>query len=127
MRQLAEFLCKIFIVNKVFPLFLFLVNKLITSSHSSYFLHKKYCSVYNVTIDENTPPGLTIYRGIQAIDIDKPNTPNSDVRYSIVSGNEDRKFSIEGNQKAVVVLRKALDFEKGDSLFNMTILAEVLG
>ena len=82
---------------------------------------------YNVTIDENTPPGLTIYRGIQALDIDKPNTPNSDVRYSIVSGNEDRKFSIEGNQKAVVVLRKSLDFEKGDSLFNLTILAEVPG
>ena len=83
-------------------------------------------SGYNVTIDENTPPGLTIYRGIQAIDIDKPNTPNSDIRYSIVSGNKDRKFSIEGNQKAVVVLRKSLDFEKGDSLFNLTILAQVI-
>ena len=80
---------------------------------------------YNVTIDENTPTGLTIYRGIQALDIDKPNTPNSDIRYSIVSGNEDRKFSIEGNQKAVVVLRKTLDFEKGDALFNLTILAQV--
>ena len=80
---------------------------------------------YNVSIDENTPPGLTIFRGIQAIDIDKPNTPNSDVTYSIVSGNEDRKFSIEGNQKAVVVLRKPLDYEKGDSRFNLTILAQV--
>ena len=45
--------------------------------------------------------------------------------YSIVSGNDDRKFSIEGNQKAVVVLRKPLDFERGDSLFNLTILAKV--
>ena len=58
------------------------------------------------------------------MDTDKPNTPNSDVAYSIVSGNKDRKFSIEGNQKAVVVLRKPLDYEKGDSLFNLTILAK---
>ena len=56
------------------------------------------------------------------MDTDKPNTPNSDVTYSIVSGNKDRKFSIEGNQKAVVVLRKPLDYEQGDSLFNLTIL-----
>ena len=115
----------------MFLLFSFLVNILITApAHRIFFIKILNAFspfvVYNVTIDENTPPGLTIYRGIQAIDIDKPNTTNSDIRYSIVSGNEDRKFSIEGNQKAVVVLRKALDFEKGDSLFNMTILAEVL-
>ena len=46
-----------------------------------------------MTIDENTPPGLTIFRGIQALDTDKPNTPNSDVTYSIIQGNEDKKFS----------------------------------
>ena len=47
---------------------------------------------YNVKIDKNTPPGLTIYREIQAPDFDKPNSTNSDVRYSIVSGNENRKL-----------------------------------
>jgi hypothetical protein len=31
-----------------------------------------------------TPVGLTIFRSIQAIDRDKPNTANSDVTYSIV-------------------------------------------
>lgn len=31
-----------------------------------------------------TPVGLTVFRGIHAIDRDKPNTPNSDVTYSIV-------------------------------------------
>lgn len=31
-----------------------------------------------------TPVGLTIFRGIHAIDRDKPNTPNSDITYSIV-------------------------------------------
>ena len=54
-----------------------------------------------------------------------PNTPNSHVTYSIVSGNEDKKFSIEGSGKAVVVLRKKLDFEAGDRLFNLTVLAQV--
>ena len=79
-----------------------------------------------MTIDENTPVGLTIFRGIQAVDRDRPNSPNSDIAYSIVAGNEDRKFSLEaGGQKAVVVLRKPLDLEAGDALFNMTILAQV--
>ena len=82
--------------------------------------------VYNVTIDENTPPGLTIFRGIQATDRDKPNTPNSDIKYSILTGNVKKKFSLEGNQKAVVVLRKPLDFEAGDNVFNITITAEVI-
>ena len=31
-----------------------------------------------------TPVGLTVFRGIHAIDRDKPNTANSDVTYSIV-------------------------------------------
>ena len=62
--------------------------------------------------------------------------------YSIVDGNRcpelsssvvqsnlrDRKFSLEaGGQKAVVVLRKPLDLEKGDVLFNMTLLARDRG
>ena len=100
-------------------------KQVITSMRRLTLLTDGCCAGYNVTIDENTPPGLTIFRGITALDTDKPNTPNSDVTYSIVKGNEDRKFSIEGNQKAVVVLRKHLDFERGDSLFNLTILAKV--
>ena len=56
---------------------------------------------------------------------DKPNTPNSFLSYSIVSGNDDRKFSLEGSGKAVLVLRKKLDFEAGDKFFNLTIVAEV--
>ena len=100
-------------------------KQVITSMRRLTLLTDCCCAGYNVTIDENTPPGLTIFRGITALDTDKPNTPNSDVTYSIIDGNEDKKFSIEGNQKAVVVLRKGLDFERGDSLFNLTILAQV--
>lgn len=38
----------------------------------------------NVLISQLTPVGLTIFRSIQAIDRDKPNTANSDITYSIV-------------------------------------------
>lgn len=71
--------------------------------------------------------GLTIFRGIQALDRDKPNTANSEVSYSIISGNEDRKFSIEAtsSKKAVLVLRKTLDYDAGERMFNITIKAQV--
>jgi len=57
---------------------------------------------------------------------DQPNTPNSFISYSILSGNEDKKFSLEGSGKAVLVLRKKLDFEQGDTFFNLTVVAEVI-
>jgi len=70
--------------------------------------------------------GLTIFRGIQALDRDKPNTANSEVVYSLISGNEDRKFSIEAtSKKAVLVLRKTLDYDGGERTFNITIKAQV--
>lgn len=39
-----------------------------------------------------TPVGLTVFRGIHAIDKDKPNTPNSDVTYSIVVSKINGKY-----------------------------------
>jgi hypothetical protein len=39
---------------------------------------------YSLEVDELTPVGLTVFRGIHAIDRDKPNTANSDITYSIV-------------------------------------------
>ena len=48
---------------------------------------------------------------------------------SVVQSNpRDRKFSLEaGGQKAMVVLRNPLDLERGDVLFNMTLLARDRG
>ena len=70
--------------------------------------------------------GLTIFRGIQALDRDKPNTANSEIVYTIVSGNSDRKFSIEAtSKKAVLVLRKSLDYDSGERVFNISIKAQV--
>ena len=69
---------------------------------------------------------MTIFRGIQALDRDKPNTANSEIVYSIVTGNDDRKFSIEAtSKKAVLVLRKSLDYDSGERVFNITIKAQV--
>ena len=39
---------------------------------------------YHLEVDELTPVGVTVFRGIHAIDRDKPNTANSDITYSIV-------------------------------------------
>lgn len=85
-------------------------------------------SPYRIRVEELTPPGLTIFRGLQALDRDKPNTANSEVTYSIIGGNEQRKFSVEAtsSKKAVIVLRKDLDYDTGDKLFNLTIKAEVI-
>ena len=84
---------------------------------------------YRIRVEELTPPGLTIFRGLQALDRDKPNTANSEVTYSIIRGNERRIFSVEAasSKKAVIVLRKNLDFDTRDKQFNLTIKAEVGG
>ena len=68
-----------------------------------------------------------MFRGIYALDRDKPNTANSEISFEIIGGNANRKFSIEGSGggRAVLVLRKKLDFDNGDRHFNLTIRAQV--
>ena len=70
-------------------------------------------------------PGSTIFNDILARDSDKPNTPNSDVHYSIIGGNERGKFSLEDNNPASLLLRNPLDYDAGDTHFVLTILASV--
>lgn len=67
--------------------------------------------------------GLTIFRGIHAVDRDKPNTPNSDVQYAITAGNERGKFALD--QQAFLVLVRPLDFDVGDREFILTVTASV--
>ncbi|KAJ2939033.1 hypothetical protein O0L34_g19014 [Tuta absoluta] len=82
---------------------------------------------YEVTVDELTPTGLTIYKGIKAFDRDKPNTPNSDVQYSITGGNFDNQFALESSHKPNLVLKKPLDYDAGDKEFTLTITASDRG
>ncbi|KAL3277703.1 hypothetical protein HHI36_013048, partial [Cryptolaemus montrouzieri] len=78
---------------------------------------------YRVTVDELTPVGLTLFRGVKAIDRDKPNTPNSDVQYALVAGNQDEKFSLDNSHQAHLILKKPLDFDNGDREFLLTVSA----
>ena len=59
------------------------------------------------------------------MDRDKPNTPNSDVQYSIVAGNEAGKFGLESAHRAALVIRKPLDYDTGDKEFLLTLMASV--
>lgn len=69
--------------------------------------------------------GVTIFRGIHAVDGDKPNTPNSDVYYAIVKGNEQGKFSLESGHRTALILRKPVDYDSGDREFTLVITATV--
>lgn len=70
-------------------------------------------------------PGLTIFKGIRAFDRDKPNTPNSDVHYSITAGDELGRFTLESSHKPALILAKPLDFDNGDKEFLLVITASV--
>lgn len=72
-----------------------------------------------------TCTGLTIFKGIRAFDRDKPNTPNSDVQYSIIAGDSDGHFALESSHKPALVLKKPLDYDTGDKEFLLVITASV--
>lgn len=105
-------------------------------------------SPYTIHVDESTPVGKdfnsriydfeisnnefwiigsTVYSGITAFDRDKPNTPNSDVQFSI--GPQDYPggpyFAIEHPHRPAIVLRKKLDYDEGLRKFDITIIASV--
>ncbi|CAH0723464.1 unnamed protein product, partial [Brenthis ino] len=80
---------------------------------------------YRISVDELTPPGLTIFKGIRAFDRDKPNTPNSEIQYSITSGDE--RFILESSHKPALILNKPLDFDSGDREFVLVVTASDRG
>jgi len=59
------------------------------------------------------------------VDMDKPNTANFDVYFSIVEGNEDGKFTLESSHNPALVVKKNLNFDAGDHEFRLKILASV--
>ncbi|KAK9881180.1 hypothetical protein WA026_014528 [Henosepilachna vigintioctopunctata] len=82
---------------------------------------------YRVTVDELTPVGLTLFRNVRAIDRDKPNTPNSDIQYALVAGNQDGKFALDNSHQAYLILKKPLDFDAGDREYFLTVSASDRG
>lgn len=59
------------------------------------------------------------------MDRDKPNTPNSDVHYSIVGGNERGRFSLDNSHRPSLQIRRLLDYDTGDREFVLTVSASV--
>lgn len=93
------------------------------NDHAPYFLDVPY----HVTVDELTPVGLTLFQGIHAVDRDKPNTPNSDIHYSIVGGNHEGRFALENSHRAALVLKKSLDYDSGNREYTLKIMASDRG
>lgn len=83
---------------------------------------------YEVNVDESTPIGTTIFQGISAFDRDKPNTPNSDVQFSLGLENTPggAYFSLESPHRPSVVLRRQLDYDEGIRQFELPIIASVI-
>lgn len=78
-----------------------------------------------ITSNFHFATGLTVFRGISAVDLDKPNTANSDVVFSIVDGNDDGKFALESSHNPALIIKKNLDYDAGDHEFKLKIMASV--
>uniref|UniRef100_A0A1I8QBI2 Cadherin domain-containing protein n=1 Tax=Stomoxys calcitrans TaxID=35570 RepID=A0A1I8QBI2_STOCA len=84
---------------------------------------------YIVDIKENTPPGTIVFEGIQAFDRDKPNTPNSEVHFSMstvpeqLSADGSPYFSLKSPHRPLLILKKELDFDNGIRLFKLPLFA----
>ncbi|XP_058813013.1 cadherin-89D isoform X2 [Topomyia yanbarensis] len=78
---------------------------------------------YALTLDESTPIETVVFNRIKAIDRDKPNTPNSDIEYSIAPKqlkSGDFPFRLESAQRPKLILQRPLDFDSG--LHSMSVL-----
>lgn len=83
---------------------------------------------YQVYVEESTPIGTKIFTGISAFDRDKPDTPNSDVQYSIQIDSDDSGgpyFALESPHRPHVLLRRHLDFDEGNRMYEIPIIAKV--
>lgn len=82
---------------------------------------------YEVNVDESTPVGTTIFQGISAFDRDKPNTPNSDVQFSLGADTYPGGpyFALESPHRPSLVLRRQLDYDDGSRQFTVPIVASV--
>lgn len=64
---------------------------------------------YTVQLREDLPGGEDVVQ-VLASDADEPNTPNSEIRYTIRSGNMENRFAIN-NSSGLIKIKNMLDFE----------------
>lgn len=86
---------------------------------------------YEITIDETTPLGASVFMGIKATDRDKPNTPNSDIQYFIGQQTSDSKgsnfFMLDSPHRPYLILKRSLDYDHGIRQFDLNIIARDRG
>ncbi len=75
-------------------------------------------STYSVQLREDLPVGHNVIR-VLATDADQPNTPNSNITYSITSGNTGNAFRILANGQ--IEISNTLDFETTPS-YSLTVV-----
>ncbi|ALC46124.1 Cad89D, partial [Drosophila busckii] len=84
---------------------------------------------YVVDVDENTPVESIIFEGVQAFDRDKPNTPNSEVHFSMSTVPEQLAadgrpyFALKSPHRPLLILKRELDFDNGIRQFKLPIFA----
>ncbi|XP_055381122.1 cadherin-89D [Condylostylus longicornis] len=96
------------------------------NDHAPVFLNQPY----TVRVDESTSPGTVIFQGIQAVDRDKPNTPNSDVQITLIESDRHLGapyFMLESPHRPFVILKRQLDYDNGVREFNIPIIASDRG
>lgn len=80
-------------------------------------------SEVQLTVPEDRATGELVK--LMATDEDQPNTPNSDIEYSIESGNEEGAFSVISTSGSLMLV-KSLDFETTDS-YSLVVTASDKG
>lgn len=76
---------------------------------------------YDIVISESMPVKQSVGKML-AIDPDMPNTVNSEVIYSIASGNDDQAFTID-LISGVITVHKKLDYDLGKKRYVLVIQA----
>ncbi|KAK9507370.1 hypothetical protein O3M35_007243 [Rhynocoris fuscipes] len=73
-----------------------------------------------ITVSETAPVGQSIVQ-LKCVDDDLP--PNSDIRFDILSGNDERLFKV-GSSSGVVSIARELDFDVGFSAYSLVVSAK---
>lgn len=76
---------------------------------------------YNLEISESLPVKQEVAK-VLAVDPDLQNSVNSEVIYSIISGNDDQAFTID-LISGVITVHKKLDYDAGRNRYNLIVQA----